>query len=483
MLADEPLTPDMTLHQLFLADLGPELELTAETLRQASFAVRRNRNEWLLRQRTRGVIEMIAHTAEQWLEPDNGFRALALRDGPKDTGWSPATLARGLDAFFRSITVESLEALVAQDLGDNRRLDDFGAGSAEHRTGRTSLAVGPELLVHLTAGNLPNPALFSMILGLITRSAQIVKCPREASLLPRLFAHSLAATESKLGACLELVAWGHEDRGARALEDQLFAEADCVTATGGDAMLADVRPRIPSRTRLVAYGHRLSLGLIARESLSPYSRKRLVRGMADDITAWNQLGCLSPHAYYVEEEASGSAEALAEELATELERREATEPRGPVGVAESALIQARRSTFELRAAAMASLTDRNLNRSLFFEPPASVRLWASAESTAWTVVLNHDARFQPSCLHRFIEIKPVRQWEEILRFAEPHRHQVSTVGVAAPDDRLPEIARRLARWGASRICPIGKMQEPPAAWRHDGRPALGDLVTWTDLET
>ena len=32
----------MTLHQLFLADLGPDLELTPETLRQAGFAVRRN---------------------------------------------------------------------------------------------------------------------------------------------------------------------------------------------------------------------------------------------------------------------------------------------------------------------------------------------------------------------------------------------------------------------------------------------------------
>ena len=84
----------MNLHQLFLADLGPELQLTAETLRQASFAVRRNRNEWLLQQRTRAVIEMIAHTADQWLEPGNQFRILALRDGPQETGWSPATLAR-----------------------------------------------------------------------------------------------------------------------------------------------------------------------------------------------------------------------------------------------------------------------------------------------------------------------------------------------------------------------------------------------------
>jgi hypothetical protein len=26
------------------------------------------------------------------------------------------------------------------------------------------------------------------------------------------------------------------------------------------------------------------------------------------------------------------------------------------------------------------------------------------------------------------------------------------------------------------------MQNPPLTWRHDGRPSLGDLVRWTDLE-
>jgi len=51
-----------------------------------------------------------------------------------------------------------------------------------------------------------------------------------------------------------------------------------------------------------------------------------------------------------------------------------------------------------------------------------------------------------------------------------------------PEDKAQEIATQLARWGATRICPLGQMQNPPLTWRHDGRPALGDLVTWTDFE-
>ena len=69
-----------------------------------------------------------------------------------------------------------------------------------------------------------------------------------------------------------------------------------------------------------------------------------------------------------------------------------------------------------------------------------------------------------------------------LQGADPIRGKVSTVGIAVPEDRAAEIATQLARWGATRICPLGQMQRPPLTWRHDGRPALGDLVTWTDWE-
>jgi len=62
------------------------------------------------------------------------------------------------------------------------------------------------------------------------------------------------------------------------------------------------------------------------------------------------------------------------------------------------------------------------------------------------------------------------------------RGKVSTVGLAAAGASAQRIANQLSEWGAARICPIGHMQNPPLRWRHDGRPALGELVTWTDWE-
>jgi hypothetical protein len=467
------------LPNLFLADLGAELTLTPATVREACQTIRRNREQWLGKLRTRQIAEIIAYTAEQWLEPDNGFRIRTLAEGPAELGVSAATLSRGLDAYLRQLTPENLEGLVTQDLGDARRLDDFSAGVVELRAGRTAIARGPGLLGHIAAGNLPLPALQSMVIGLLLRSAQFIKCASGASLIPRLFAHSLASTEPKLGSSLELAEW---PRGSHHLDEVLFSEVDCLTATGSDEMLEDVRRRVPLRTRFLPYGHRVSFAYVSSDMLSSYSVKRLVRELGADVSAWNQLGCLSPHLIYVQDDGALSPEGLAEQLAAELAKREIEEPRGEIPLSESAAIAARRTVYEIRAAA-ADNVERARVETAFRDLPGGVRLWQSPGSTAWTVVYDADPRFEFSCLNRFIYVKPVHQFAEVLRFAEPIRHLVSTVAVAAIDHRLTEIARELARWGVPRICPVGRMQEPPFAWRHDGRPALGDLIQWTELES
>ena len=156
---------------------------------------------------------------------------------------------------------------------------------------------------------------------------------------------------------------------------------------------------------------------------------------------------------------------FAELLAGELEQREVSEPRGELPVDSAANIASRRAIHEVRAA---------------HSPDTFV--WHSKNSTAWTVVYEEDARFQTSCLNRFIYVKPVRDLSEALQHADVVRGHVSTVGLAAPPREVPTLVRQLARWGVIRVCPLGQMQNPPLTWRHDGRPALGDLVTWTDFE-
>ena len=450
----------MNLPNYFIADLPPGHDVTPTLVTEACQTLKRNRAQYLLPRSTSSIVGVLAATAQSWLEPENPFRKLALERGVAETGFNTTTLARGLDAFFKTFTTENLNALLAQDLGHVERLDRF---STDRASDTQALARGPELLVHITAGHIPNPAIFSIVLGFLTRSAQMVKCARGTSLLPRLFAHSIYEVEPKMASCLEIAEW---PGGTDALESALFAEADCVTCTGSDETLDAVRKKLPARVRFIGHGHRVSFGYVTGDALARFELPKTVLRAAADVVAWNQLGCLSPHLFYVEHGGAAGAEKFAELLAEELAKQEAVEPRGPLATEAAAVIASRRSFYEVRAAAT-----------------NDTKLWRSEGSTAWTVVYESDPQFQLSCLNRFIYVKPVADAAEAMRHAESVRGKVSTVGLGATGDRARELATQFARWGVTRLCPLGRMQEPPLTWRHDGRPTLGDLVTWTDWES
>jgi len=452
----------MNLPNYFLADLPPEAELTPTLLSEACAALKHNRETYLSSRRTAQIIRLVAEAAAGWRHPESVFRALALAHGPEQLGFSRQTLEQGLDRFFAGITETSLNALVQQDLGEAQRLDELVRDALEQKTNRASLVSGPEFLVQIAAGNLPNPTLLGMILGMLTRSAQLIKCPLGKSLLPRLFAHSIYELDPKLASCLEIVEWAG---GNEMLESIVFDEADCVTATGSDETLHAIRKRIPSRVHFLGYGHKLSFGYVGSEVLTTFHGGKVITRAAEDVAAWDQLGCLSPHVIYVQTGGGSSPLQFSELLAAELNRREIETPRGSLSPELAAGIAHRREVYQVRAA-----------------HSPDTQMWQSKDSTAWTVVLDAEGSFPVSCLHRFIYVHPVVDLEEALRHADPMRRCTSTVGIAVAEHQMGEVAKTLARWGARRVCPLGQMQQPPLTWRHDGRPALADLVKWTDVE-
>ena len=452
----------MNLPNYFLADLPAEATLTPTMLSEACLTLKRNRQAYLTQRSTQSLVTMLGALAQRWLQPEFPFRKLALEHGPAALGFSEMTLSAGLNTFFNQLTAENLRRLLRQDLGHPERMDQIVSLPAEEHDARAALARGPELLVHITAGTLPPPALHSMVLGLLTRSAQFIKCARGSSLLPRLFAHSIYHVEPKLGACLEVAEWAG---GNLQLERELFNAADCVTVTGSDETVTAVRLRVPPTKRFLGYGHKVSFAYVTSGMLRGSQTRRVIERAASDVVAWDQLGCLSPHVIYVQTGGLTGPEEFAELLAGELEALEQAQTRGPLPVETAAGIASRRSLYAVRAAYS-----------------SETRMWSSKNSTAWTVVYEADPQFQFSCLHRFVYVKNVKDLDEALRAAGPVYGKVSTVGLAVIEEESRELATKLAEWGVTRICPLGQMQNPPLTWRHDGRPSLGDLVTWTDWE-
>jgi hypothetical protein len=176
----------------------------------------------------------------------------------------------------------------------------------------------------------------------------------------------------KLATCLEVAEWrgGHP-----ALEEALFAEADCVTATGSDEALTAIRSRLPPRVRFIGYGHRVSFGYVAGDVLTPLHAKKIIARAADDVVAWDQLGCLSPHVFYVQS-GGGVAGAVCRATGRGVGTARSDDAARELAPEAAATIASRRAIYEVRAA---HIPTRICGRA--------------RDSTAWTVVCEADGRF------------------------------------------------------------------------------------------
>src|SRR5215831_20003275 len=98
----------MNLPNYFLADLPPEATLSAAMLGEACQTLKRNREHYLVHRSTHNIIELLGHLAEQWLQADYPFRKRALEAPIADTSFPPATIAKGLDMFFKQLTTKHI---------------------------------------------------------------------------------------------------------------------------------------------------------------------------------------------------------------------------------------------------------------------------------------------------------------------------------------------------------------------------------------
>jgi hypothetical protein len=243
----------------------------------------------------------------------------------------------------------------------------------------------------------------------------------------------------------------------------MFRQADAVIAYGTDRTIDAVRSRVSPATRFVAYGHKLSFGVVGRDALTAARQAETADRAAYDVAKYDQQGCLSPHVYYVEQGGDLTPRDFAAQLGTALTRYQGLAPRGRLTLEEAAAAAAVRQAHELREV-------RGGGAALF-------------EGDGWAVLFDPDPIFQPSCLNRTIWIKPIADMlADVPRLVAPVQGYLQTCGVAADLDRTRALAERLGRLGLDRVCPLGRMGDVAPTWHHDGRFTVLDLLRWTDLE-
>jgi hypothetical protein len=293
-------------------------------------------------------------------------------------------------------------------------------------------------ILHVVSGNTPHAGIQSLTRGILVGAKNRIKLPRRG--LPELD-HFVRLLPTEL-----------KPEMSNSLHANWMEEAEAIVIFGSDETVEFFAKHVLPRQRLVAYGHRISLGLV----LGPFD-ENVVEGAARDVLIFDQLGCLSPQLYYI----AGDSAEFARRLAERFNERFSSSSAVTEWTSEIAgSLRSCREEWKFRAAT---------------EP--GVQVWESPDSLDWLVIHDPNPGLISNPLYRTIFVKPIPANLESVLY--PIRRQISTIGVHPVDSRTAELAIQL---GAQRVCPVGGMQNPAVTWHHDGGPTLASLVRFVDIE-
>ncbi len=440
------------------------VSLSPERVRELC-ALLRMRDQGLRSYSVEEVMGVVDGVARSLLDPDDPLRRQALDGLEAQAGFSRPMARAVLDGMARDWTRERLRMLLEGEFGDPGVLEGFRPGTG----GGQIRAVGYPLAFHLGAGTVPGVAVTSLIRGLLVRSAVLLKPGRGDPVLPVLFVRALAERAPDLARSVAVAYW---PVGEGEATETALGQVDLAVVYGGDETVRWVRERLPVTTPLVAYRHRLGVGLVGRNALTAApgregegGAEHAAREAARAVALFDQRGCVSPHLFLVEEGGPVSPDRWAELLALALDAMEGEIPSGLIPAREGVAVQQIREEGELAQAS-----------------GEGVRVWHGGRTALWTVLFQRDGRLDASCLNRVVRVLPLAEMGEAPLRLAPWRGHLQTVGVVGLGEREGEIVEALAQLGVSRVASLAGAPWPPPWWHHDGGGPLRSLVRWTDWE-
>jgi len=299
------------------------------------------------------------------------------------------------------------------------------------------------------SGNVFTASLRAVVLPLLARIPVVAKASSRDDVFPRLLKGAIEARSPELAASYEVITFRG---GETSLEDALFAQADVVSAYGSDATLAEIRGRLPATTTFVPHGHGLGVIWIPAGALD---RDGLADRVALDVAAYDQRGCLSPHAIWVGG-AADEARTFAARLAGSLEELRTSLPRGALPVERGA------QQLQWRGVAAA-------RGDLF-------------EGDGFAVSFEGDAPLRLSPGYRNVSVLSCVDEEDLGRRLLPLGVHLKALGVAADAGARRVLARHLPAPLAPRVSEVGTMQTPPLTSLSDGMSPWTGLVRFTQVD-
>jgi hypothetical protein len=391
---------------------GADLHMLRESLRCAGERLR----ELPIERRA----EAIASAARLLLHDENPHGAALRQELPRSTGLSPAVIERGLRSTLTLFERPALLGLHASANGERRA---------------RQCAV-------VLAGNVFTAAARPLLLPLLCGTAVLAKASSADDVLPRHLKLALDTIDTRVGGACEVVTFGREAHEQHAA---LLAGADVLSVYGSDATVAALAARAVPECRVIAHGHGIGVTFVTREALGSEHAARMIAGRAAlDIATYDQRGCLSPHALFVQPGGATGARGFARILGEALQAIERELPRGTLS----------------DAAAAAQLQWRGV----------AAAIGELHQGATWAVSYEERGPLRISPGYRNVTVYDCDSAAALGARLAPLGRALKALGVAGASAR-----RELAGF-APYVCAVGAMQTPPLDAPLDGLHALAGYV-------
>lgn len=319
------------------------------------------------------------------------------------------------------------------------------------------------IVCHWIAANIPSLGIFSLVLGLLSKNASLLKIPSEnvefiCWILEKLQGISVMwnGTEysgNTLVNTISLVTFPGEDI---ALNSGFSMMADCRIIYGGSEAIASIS-RLPSKEtcETIIYGPKYSFGIFDREFINGGEMELAVARCVSDVVAFNQMACSSPHVYFLEKSEKPLRE-IGDMFAAAFSR-----------VSNALLHQ------ETPTAMIANIINKRAYYLLSQEKDAIF-----PSNAGWTILLDRGVSLEDPVFGKTVFLKEVESLDSV---AECVTRKVQAVTLCiADEEKRRSYSKKLIYNGADRIVLPGTSNEYDQPW--DGILSLSRMVRWTILK-
>ncbi len=417
------------------------------------------REEHLARRPAAEIHRVLERVAQRFLDPRSPARQNAVAWLARLGQFSTPMIERALEDTFRPLAAGGVSRWVASELGSAAVLD---APTAD-RKGTLRRALGPEWMLQIYAGNVPGLPVWPFYSALAMKTALLAKTSSQEPVLAPLLARTIAEEDPGLGACVAVVWW---KGGTDELDQTAIRDAPAVLAYGGEYATANVARAAHPEARVVLHGPKVSVAYVSGASLTRSGFRSLAARAAHDVALYDQQGCLSPHAIYVERGGEIGPAAFAAALGNALDELRDGLPRRALEPEQAARVQLYRAQAHFEEA----------------QESRGTRVLASSEGTDWTLVYEDGARFEPTPAYRTVRVHAVSGAEEVVEALTPAARYIEAIGLEAKGSEKGTIAAAFAGTGIPRIAAIGSLQSPALSGTHGGVHRLLPFLRWSTVE-